>query len=78
MVIDLSYSKVLHKSVLLSSKNVALLNLTSLIVKMQNICNLIGWKSVHISDILIATVPISMERETQESEAGYAKHLNLY
>ena len=23
-----------------------------IIVKMQNTCNLIGWKSVHISDIL--------------------------
>ena len=27
---------------------------------------------------LIATVQISMECETQESEAGYTKHLNLY
>ena len=48
-----------------------------LIVKMQNICNLIGWNIVHISDILIATVQISMESE-KESEAGYTKHLNLY
>ena len=38
-----------------------------IIVKVQNICNLIGWNSVHISDILIATVQISMECETQES-----------
>ena len=36
---------------------------------MQNICNLIGWNSVHISDFffLIATVQISMEYETQEN-----------
>ena len=45
---------------------------------MQNICNLIGWNSVHISGILIATVQISMECETQEKKAGYTKRLNLY
>ena len=28
--------------------------------------------------ILIATVQISMEYETQESEAGHTKHLNSY
>ena len=39
----------------------------NLIVKMRNICNLIGWNSVHIFDILIATMQISMECETQES-----------
>ena len=50
----------------------------TIIAKMQNICNLIGWNSVHISDILFATMPISMECETQESKAGYTKHLNLY
>ena len=34
---------------------------------MKNIWNFIGWNSVHISDILIATVQISMECEKQES-----------
>ena len=39
------------------------------IVKMQSICNLIGWNSVHIIFLifLIATVQIAMECETQES-----------
>ena len=34
---------------------------------MQNICNLIDWNSVHISDIFVATAQISMKSETQES-----------
>ena len=48
----------------------------NLIVKMQNICNLIGWNSVHIFDSF--TVQISIKCETQESQAGYRKHLNLH
>ena len=35
-------------------------------VKIQNICNLIGRNNVHVSEIFIATVQISMECETQE------------
>ena len=38
-----------------------------IIVKMQNICILIGWNSVHISDILITAVQMSIEYELQES-----------
>ena len=41
--------------------------LFAIIFKMQNICNLIGWNSVYIFDILIATVQISMECEMQKS-----------
>lgn len=41
-------------------------------------CNLIGRNSVHISDIFDATVKISREFETQESQATYKKHSNLY
>ena len=38
-----------------------------LIVKMQNICNLIGWNSVHISDIFNCYRANTMKCETQES-----------
>ena len=34
---------------------------------MQNICSLIGQNSMHISDILIATLQIAIECETPES-----------
>ena len=52
-------------------------SLIKIIIKMQNIWNLLCWKSVHISDVIITTVQISVECGTQESEAGYTKHLNL-
>ena len=45
---------------------------------MQNICISIGSNSVHASIFLIDTVQVSVECKTQESEAVYAKHLNLY
>ena len=46
---------------------------------MKNICNLIDLQTACIFLIfLIATVQISAECETQESEAGYTKHLTLY
>ena len=38
LIIDLSYPKVLYKSVLLSSKNVVFPNLTSLIIKAYSKC----------------------------------------
>ena len=33
---------------------------------------------MHVSDLFITTVQMSMESEMQESEAEYRKHLNLY
>ena len=44
---------------------------------MQNICNLVETVCIFLI-FLFATVQISVECETQESEAGYTKHLNLY
>ena len=45
---------------------------------MQNICNLIAEKACILMIFLITTVQISMECQTQEREAKYTKHLNLY
>ena len=50
--------------------------ISQFIVKMKNICNLIGSNSVHISDIFKRKYINGMW--TQESEEGYTKHLNLY
>ena len=36
------------------------------IVEMQNICNLIGWNGVNISEFLIASAQIPVECETEE------------
>ena len=40
--------------------------LTDIIVEMQNICNLIGWNGVDISEFLIASAQIPVECETEE------------
>ena len=45
---------------------------------MQNICYLIGGKSVHISDILNYCSAISLQCETHENETGNTRHLNLH
>ena len=43
------------------------------IVKMQNIYNLISWNSMRISDFMIAAVQIPMKCETHERYAGNEK-----
>ena len=52
-------------------------SIQEIIVKMQNICNLIGWNSVDISDIFNCYRE-NMECEMQESWTGYTKHLNSH
>ena len=45
-----------------------------LIVKMQNICSLLGWNNVHNSDIFNH---IQWNMKRKKVRWGYAKHLNL-
>ena len=44
-----------------------LLYIYMLIVRIQKICNLTGWNSVHLSDIFNCYSAMSMECETQEN-----------
>ena len=70
-VFFLNFNRNLTKTIIIRSGKIVLKRMPIdpfflIIVKMQNICNLIGWNSVHIFDILIAPVQILVECEMQE------------
>ena len=61
------------------SSNISLSVLILFVVNMQNIYNLAGRNSVHITDkFLIATIQISMACKTHESLAGNTRHFKLH